>query len=678
MDENRTRQKLDDLADLFLTGVVDDLDAMPEDDDRPHPAADMLQGPAPIRLAPKALGKKPATHFDDDPEPLNPVDLSELEHAIQDPQDPDDSHPMLRLTQDDDIAASTELEVPKAPAPARAGGVHALSEPSEPAAQANTTPAPAEPGRAVVEAVVMGNLPGLSGPWLTQYAQLIAQSDGPVAVLHIADEVIDLELVEPRSEAFPAPRKPTATLRVPPMRGGRTGLVGLLDALVRAPAGPVQTVLVRLEPTTDPRDLSRLAAIDDWTLLCGSDGSAIAGGRHMLQQLTHADPRLAAKHVGVMIMGSDDDAASAAADQLASSTRDLLAEPIEFIGHLQRMQPVQVRQLGSFSDPVSIWPQLVNWFDDLELPEPAEDDEPAARAGGVHAPSEYAEPPAQAAAVSPKPNPQDAPDPLRSTPAARPGPFHVPKPPPPAAVTRRPAPAKAPAAKTPTPEPSKPPAAPTSTRAQVPGAGGVHAPREPQPTPAPKAQEPATKPERAPTPTRPATSPSLKQPPPPAPAADPAPAPRNLRPAPRLDLASLLADTPAAIAGATPLDARIPHQRSAQLVVDDQGVIHILVRHQSSADHGAASLGPDAGADPRQAILDLIDARRWVTEHLELLALTQRDHDFVTAEPTLHLLTDRADLATGLVSRLGESLKLHLLQQVKLGGETGWFCTPLN
>jgi len=604
MDETRTRQKLDDLADLFLTGVVDDPGTLPEGEPRPSPAADLLEGPAPIRLAPKAAGKSTTTS--------PPVDM-ELA----------DSHPMLRLTREDAEAKVDDI------AAALAQGGYPSSE------------APDTRGRAVVEAVVMGNLPGLSGPWLTQYAQLIAQSDGPVAVLHVAEDAIDLELVEPRSEALPAPRRPTATLRVPPMRGGRTGLLGLLDALVNAPAGPVQTILVRLEPTTDPRDLSRLAAINDWTLLCGSDSTAIAGCRHMLQQLTHADPRLAGKHVGVMIMGSDEDAASAAANQLARSAQDLLADHLEFIGHLQRMQPVQVRQLGSFTDPVSLWPQLVNWFDDLDLPEPVIHTE-------TPGPATTAAASATAEVTTPDKPPRpittaETPDPLRSTPAPQPGPFHVPTPPPPAAITRRQSPAEAAASAARLPKPAVPP--------------------RPRPEPVAEEQSQPAAPKPAPKP-RPAPA---------APSADanPAPTPRNLRPVPRLDLAALLADTPAAIAGATPLDARIPHQRSAQLVVDDEGVIHILVRHES------LSAKPQA-ADPRQAILDLIDARRWVSEHLELLALTQRDHDFVTVEPTLHLLTDRADLATGLVSRLGQSLKLHLLQEVTLGGETGWFCTPLN
>lgn len=618
MDETRTRQKLDDLADLFLTGVVDDPAGLPKGEPRPGPAADLIQGPAPIRLAPKAAGQAG---------PTLPPDDFDLE--------PDDSHPMLRLAREEDPPSHDD----DAAAPV---GIHAPGE------------ADAAPGRAVVEAVVMGNLPGLSGPWLTQYAQLIAQSDGPVAVLHVAEDAIDLELVEPRSEALPAPRRPTATLRVPPMRGGRTGLLGLLDALVHAPAGPVQTILVRLEPTTDPRDLSRLAAINDWTLLCGSDSTAIAGCRHMLQQLTHADPRLAVKHVGVMIMGSDEDAASAAADQLARSAQDLLTDPVEFIGHLQRMQPVQVRQLGSFSDPVSLWPQLVGWFDDLELPEPTEHAEPAQASAPAPPPTSAAAASAAAEPITSDKPPRPTPtagtaDPLRSAPVAQPGPFHVPTPPPPAAITRRQSPAEAAASAARLPKPTA----------------------APKPRPEPVAEQPSE-----PTPPKPTPKPTPKPRPAPSaasPAADPVPAPmpRNLRPVPRLDLAALLADTPAAIAGATPLDARIPHQRSAQLVVDDEGVIHILVRHESLSDK-------PQDADPRQAILDLIESRRWVSEHLELLALTQRDHDFVTTEPKLHLLTDRADLAMGLVARLGQSLKLHLLQEVSLGGETGWFCTPLN
>ena len=47
-------------------------------------------------------------------------------------------------------------------------------------------------------------------------------------------------------------------------------------------------------------------------------------------------------------------------------------------------------------------------------------------------------------------------------------------------------------------------------------------------------------------------------------------------------------------------------------------------------------------------------------------------------KPLVHLFTDRADLATGLVTRLKGMMKLHLLQRIELGGESAWYCTPLN
>lgn len=661
MDDTRTRQKLDDLADLFLTGVVDDLAPTAEDIAGARPGADLLEGPAPIRLAPKTADQGSAP-LDAQP------DLPDQTDATASPHDPaQDSHPMLRLTQDEIDAAETTQTSSEEPNP--------------------TPPEPQAPGRAVVEAVVMGNLPGLSGPWLVQYAQLIAQSDGPVAVLHVADDAIDVELVEPRPEAQPAPNRPTATLRIPPMRNGRTGLLGLLDGLVRASTGPVQTVLVRLEPTTDPRDLSRLAAIQDWTVLLGSDESSIAGARHMLNQLTQADPRLASRHVGVMVMGSDESAAARAADTLAQQSGDLLTEPVEFIGHLQRMQPVQVRQLGTFADPVALWPQLVSWFDALELPDPQaaapmtpEPDlarEPktktaAGPAGGLQSPREQPKPEREAVTPPAPESKSTAPEP-RSAPAPRPSPFQVPLPPAPNFLRRQqnqPAAAIPPHTST---EGASTPGPTTQTKPEQPARETTSAkpqattPQKPTPTP-PLDQTPAPQPVAQ----RPATA---AQAPAPAPAPQPRPASaaRNLKPTPELDLASLLADTAAALAGPTLLDARIPDQPGTQLVVDDAGLIHILLRHSTlTRDADAAS------ADPKQAILNLIQANKWVAEHLELIALTQRDHEFVTAEPTLHLLTDRADLAMGLVGRLGGSLKLHLLQEVKLGRESGWFCTPLN
>lgn len=135
-----------------------------------------------------------------------------------------------------------------------------------------------------------------------------------------------------------------------------------------------------------------------------------------------------------------------------------------------------------------------------------------------------------------------------------------------------------------------------------------------------------------------------------------------------LDLFALLAQGPSAIVDGLALDARIPASPDIQLAVDAQGAVHLLVHH------GLAD-------DPRKSVPELVEARRWVEENLSILKLTQRDCEFADPKvfpPVLHLFTDRAEQATALVARLGDALKLHLLQKVTLGRETGWFCTPLN
>ncbi|MEM9347012.1 MAG: hypothetical protein AAGB26_10390 [Planctomycetota bacterium] len=567
MDDTTSRQQIDELADLYLTEPGQAADA-----ETPSP----VEGPAPIKLSPKLEGQAAP--------PVDPI-IEPTSPSIE-----DDSHPVLRLTEEEvEQQTSIELEVKSKPIE--------NDEPSDKVMQ--DEPA----ARAVFEAVLMGNLPGMSGPWLTQYAQLLAQTEGPVILLHVGEDAIDLELVEPRAEAQPAPSQETTTVRIPPMRGDRTGLVGLVDALVRSEQTPARTILVRFDSIGDAQALSRLAAMEDWTLLCGSDNASIAAASQQIRSAVQSEPRLADRNVGIMVMGSDDLAAEQAAQRIASELEHDLAAPAELVGHLKRMQPVQVRDLGSFPDPVALWPKLVGFFDALEVPEPMPTPEPAP-------------------ALSEPPKPKAT----------------APMPPPPRATTRPAEAATSVPASRPEPMPrfrqAKPKATPTPTPARAPAAPSVA--QAPQPKPA------------ASTPTR------------------TAPAPRVLAPQPELDLVALIGQGPAALDNPVALDARLPDQPETQLVVDAQGTVHLLAQHL--ADH----------ADARAAMMQLIEAGRWVQNHLELIALTQRDHDFVDAEPVLHLLTDRADLTTQIVGKLSGQIRLHLLQQVQLGRESGWFCTPLG
>lgn len=579
MDDTTSRQQIDELADLYLTN--------PGQDGHPSP----VEGPAPIKLGPKVAGNAAST-IESTPDD----DLQGFDSLI------DDGHPVLRLTEDeandlrdDDSAVAT-----------------ATNEAEQSEQPITDEPAP----RAMIEAVVLGNLPGMSGPWLTQYAQLLAQTEGPVVLLHVGEEAIDLELVEPRAEAQPAPAQPSTTLRIPPMRGNKTGLVGLIDALVRSDQTPARTILVRFDTIADAQTLSQIAAMDDWTLLCGSDHASIAAASQQLRTAVRANPRLADRNVGIMVMGSDDDAAEQAAQRIANELEHDLAHPVELIGHLKRMQPVQVRDLGSFPDPVTVWPKLVSFFDSLEMPEPMPTPEPAPKA--------VAPEPKAPAAQAPQ---RVAPKPTTAAPVA--------------ASRPEPTPRFRQATPPPKPTPPRPQRQPQpAAEKKVSDTFSAPAPAVPRPTP--RAQQPVAEPMR------------------------PAPTPRVLTPQPELDLVALIAQGPAALSDPVSLDARLPDQPQTQLVVDNQGIVHLLAHHLS--DDG----------DARSAVMQLIEAGQWVQDHLELIALTQRDRDFVDSEPVLHLLTDRADQTTQIVGKLAGQIKLHLLQQVTLGRESGWFCTPLG
>jgi len=131
---------------------------------------------------------------------------------------------------------------------------------------------------------------------------------------------------------------------------------------------------------------------------------------------------------------------------------------------------------------------------------------------------------------------------------------------------------------------------------------------------------------------------------------------------PQVSLASLTT-----LPGAIALEARCPYQPETELLLDQSGTLHLLGRHQ--CDEG----------DFEQAMTQLLSVRQWVDEHRPLLALTQRQLKLNDdAETVLHLFTDQPQHVTHIVARLGDQVKLHLLQEVAIGNESTWFTTPLS
>lgn len=382
--DDRTHNTLDDLADLFLT--------------KDHAEEDAISGPAPIKLPPKAAGQP--VHRAPHHEPPEPT-LGELDELTQE------------LLNTPDVAAETPPASPPKTATQNTATDPTGHRPSDPSAsdyrqepQASDTPPPAEgagpslrlaggndeddeawsgrrprPVVGVAEAVMLGNLPGMAGPWLTQYGQLLAQQHGAVAILHVDTDGIDLEVIEPtRPEAASDPVAGAfsgPSLRIPP--GGFAGrdLIAVLDQLCTARVAPVRTVLVHLDPT--PKSLPRLLDLQDWTLLSGADDAAVVAAYRLLKQLLDTDEQVARAKVGLMVVGSDHTAGQHAAEKLQTAAANFLDTPLELIGYQQKMIPARCRTLGHFAGLDALWPRLTAWLDALQPPPPeVADPEPQA------------------------------------------------------------------------------------------------------------------------------------------------------------------------------------------------------------------------------------------------------------------------------------------------------------
>ncbi|MEM1107660.1 MAG: hypothetical protein AAGH99_03115 [Planctomycetota bacterium] len=346
--DDKTHNTLDALADLFLTE-----DAV----------SDSLSGPAPIKMRPKPAAPPRPANSNEPPEPT----LDELEELTQE---------LL------EVGAALENETQSKTAEGSAPTLRLAGGSDEPTAADEWSPRASQPIVGVAEAVVLGNLPGMAGPWLTQYGQLLAQKDGAVAVLHVDADSIDLEVIEPTQHDAPGtPGMASAfngpSLRVPP--GGFAGrdLIAVLDQLCRSRVMPVQTILFNIDPT--PEALPRLLDLEYWTLLSGADDAAIVAGYRLLKQLLESDDRVARAHVGLMVVGSDQDAGQNAAKKLRSAVANFLHTPIELIGYQQKMIPARCRTLGTFTGLEALWPRLTEWLSKLEAPEVTPEATPEAK-----------------------------------------------------------------------------------------------------------------------------------------------------------------------------------------------------------------------------------------------------------------------------------------------------------
>lgn len=416
---------LDELASLFLTPPSPP--ATPATPSVPAAAhLDPLGGPAPIKLSPKITPHRPAAPspaaaFGPASHDLPDEGLLELLIGTTPP------HSAPPTTESTQAQAPADLDL-SAPSASTHNDPSAPSDPSAPALRwtghdeidLTNPPRRPEPAQAVAEAVLLGNLPGMAGPWLTQYAQLLAQHQNgrrSVAVLHLDGNRLDLELIEPtvrhpQDDGPPATRAPG--LRVPPGGYADRDLVDLLDQLCRTGPTPVGTILLHADPHHERAQ--RLADFADWTLVSGADEAALAAAGQLMRNLLDQDPRVAATRLGLMVMGSDETASQRAAERLTRELAEQLDTAPQLVGYQQQMIPARCRILGSFEGIDAQWTRLTTWLASLQPPtglitEPAAP-QAAHQAPAPPAASAPSSAPAAATASAPRPQPRPALPPL--------------------------------------------------------------------------------------------------------------------------------------------------------------------------------------------------------------------------------------------------------------------------
>ena len=362
MEDDRTRKDLERLADMYLTAAPGAKPPPPPevsveelDQDRPEPVT------SPGSPDPGLAGATPppevSTEEDDAEEGATPTETGGLRLGIR----PEGSHAPRPLLDYEPRTADRGL-----PRPVSAAVRLASPDPI-----------------ARVEAVFLGNLPGFGGPWLAQYAHFLADQLGPVIILNVDRDQVDLELVSTATDRGCVEELARAG-NVPAM----DGLMAALKRLTRPGLPSIGAWLVHLPMPLDDMSMQVAPDLDRWTLICGSDQAAAVGAYRWVKELVARDDGLQDRRIGLMAMGSDRDKALAMAASLSETAASFLETPVGLIGCRKRIEPVHVRVLGSFEADQGVWPQvtafladLVYWSDDNEMVDQMPDelvDEPVA------------------------------------------------------------------------------------------------------------------------------------------------------------------------------------------------------------------------------------------------------------------------------------------------------------
>lgn len=219
--------------------------------------------------------------------------------------------------------------------------------------------ADAAPASPMLEAVFVGNLPGFASPWISQYAHYMTRPDVPVVVAHVDEFEAEVDLYSSR-----------------PLTVHENGRFDGPAALIRSLPGPVGTWLFHLHEPNVPAIIELAHHLPTWTFLTGADEAAVVGVYQLIKRMMRETAgRETDPTIRLMFMGCDEQRALTAYDRIARATDAFLETPAEMAGWIPRMQPFHRRSVGALEydddDRASIWDQLLDRVNQSSASAPA-------------------------------------------------------------------------------------------------------------------------------------------------------------------------------------------------------------------------------------------------------------------------------------------------------------------
>ncbi|MEQ8769849.1 MAG: hypothetical protein RIB60_04995 [Phycisphaerales bacterium] len=183
-----------------------------------------------------------------------------------------------------------------------------------------------EPATRRVEAVLLGHLPVRASIWVRQYANAVGTTlNRPVGLVRMSSEGCSVELIGPGAERVPLED---------------AGPADDIEDAVRSVAALADRWIVRVDEL-DEQSLAESSAIEEVTILTGSDEAAVVASYRLVKSLAATWDRVfgteGGPELGLAIMGASGEQALAAGEKLERAAGSFLNRPVRVTARVPKV-----------------------------------------------------------------------------------------------------------------------------------------------------------------------------------------------------------------------------------------------------------------------------------------------------------------------------------------------------